>query len=109
MQADMAEKEATGQLEKQDFASELGKQILDQNKAKKKADKKLYQDSINALQVLGEGSLDRDYDQDYEHVYNDSAEDADDEIDTDDDFEEVIQPLNVQKAKAGNGSDQGMR
>lgn len=109
MQADMAEKKATGQLEKHNLASKFGKQMLDEDKAEKKPDVKLFQDSVNALQSIDKEIVDRDYEQDYEHAYNDSAEDADDEIDTDDDYEEIIRPLNIQKAKTGKGSDQGMR
>ena len=109
MQEDMAEKEATGQLENYDLASEFGKQMLDEDRAEEKADAKLSQDSFNALQSIDRDVADRDYEQDYEHAYDDSAEDADDEIDTDDDFGELIQPLNIQKAKTGKGSDQGMQ
>ena len=105
----MAEKEAIGQLEKQNFASELGKQICDQDKAEGKADTKLFQDSINALQALDEGFADRECEECNKHAYHESAEDADDEIDTDDDYEEIIRPLNIKKAKTGKNSDQGMQ
>lgn len=100
----MAEKGAIEQLEKQDLASELGKQNLGQDRTEEKADAKLAQDSTDALEALEIDLLDRDY----EHAYYDSAEDADDEVDTDDDFEEVIHPLNIKKAETGKGSDQGM-
>ncbi|CAF9942256.1 MAG: hypothetical protein ALECFALPRED_009636 [Alectoria fallacina] len=102
----MAEKEAIGQLEKQDFASKLGKQSFDQDKAEGKADTKLFQDSINALQALDQGFADRECEECNEHACHESAEDADDEIDTEDDYEEVIRPLNIKKAKTGEGSEQ---
>lgn len=105
----MAEKEAIGQLEKQDFASKLGKQSFDQDKAEGKADTKLFQDSINALQALDQGFADRECEECNEHACHESAEDADDEIDTEDDYEEVIRPLNIKKAKTGEGSEQGMQ
>ncbi len=101
MKADMAEKEATGELswlEKEDFALKLGQQNLDQDKAENEAAAKSIQDSD------GHGLMDLDY----EHVYYDAAEDADDEIDTDDDYEE-IQPLNIKKAKTGKDNGQGMK
>ena len=101
MRAEMAEKEATGELswlEEQDFAPKLGQQNLDQDKAENEAAAKSIQDTD------GQGFMDLDY----EHVYYDAAEDADDEIDTEDDYEE-IQPLNIKKAKTGKDNDQGMK
>lgn len=100
----MAEKEATGKLEKQDFALELGWQYLEEDKAEKKADTTLSHHSIDALQALREDFVDTDWGQ----VYYDTGEDADDEISTDDDYEE-IHALNVRKAKTSNENDQGMQ
>lgn len=104
MKADMAEDEATGKLEKSNFASELGEQNPDQDKAGEKADAKLLQKANSEAQAVDEGFMDTDY----AHVCYDSAEDADDEIDTDDGYEK-IRPLNIKKIKNGKASDQGMQ
>ena len=105
----MAKKKATEKLQKQEAASELGNQNLNEDKAHEKADAKLLQDSIDAVQALDEDKLDPGLiELGYSQVYNDAAEDADDEFDTgdDDDYLEV-RPLNIKKVKTNGDSDQG--
>ena len=111
MVADMAKKKATKKLEKQDFASELAKQNLTEDKAQEKVDAKLLQDSINALQNLGKDTVDPGVmDVGYSQLCHEDADDADDELETDDDDDyEEVQPLNIKKTKTGKDSDQGMQ
>lgn len=111
----MEKQNATEKLEKQDIALEPGTQNLNEDKALGKADAKLLQDSIKALQVLDEDKVDPDLtDLGYSQLHREAAEDADDEFDTgdddddDDDYEEV-QPLLVKKAKTSIDGDQGMQ
>lgn len=109
----MAKQNATEKLEKQDFALEPGTQKLKKDKALGKADAKLLQDSVKALQALDEDKVDPDLiDLGYRQLHREAAEDADDEFDTedddDDDYEEV-QPLLIKKAKTGIDGDQGMQ
>ena len=103
MTADMAEMEATGKLKAQNFASELGKQKSDRDKAENKADAEFFQD--DKLQELDEKLEDPNF-PDFEHVYYDIAEEADDELDSDHSYEE-IRPLLIKKAKSGKDGDQG--
>ena len=105
----MAKKKAIEKLQKQEAASELKNQNLNEGKAQEKADAKLLQDSIDAVQALDEEKLDPGLiELGYTQVYNDAAEDADDEFDTGDDDDYVeVRPLNIKKAKTGGDSDQG--
>lgn len=108
----MAKQNATEKLEKQDFALEPGMQNLKKDKALGKADAKLLQDSIKALQALDEDKVDPDLiDLGNRQLHREAAEDADDEFDTEDDDDddcEEVQPLLVKKAKTGIDGDQGM-
>lgn len=111
MEADMAEKNATGKLEKQASASQLGEQNHDPENAVEMADAKLLQESTDALQALEEAVADTGLmDPGYGQVYHDAAEDADDELGTDEDNDYVeIPPLNIRKVKTGKDGDQGMQ
>lgn len=106
----MAKQNATEKLDKQDFALEPGTQNLNEDKALGKADAKLLQDSIKALQALDEDKVDPDLiDLGYSQWHHEAAEDADDEFDTEDDSDddddendyEEVRPLLVKKAKTG--------
>ena len=97
----------------QESALEFGKENLDQDMAGEEADRKLLQDSIDALQALSEGLADQGLmDPDYSQMNHDTtedADDADDEFDTDDDDFVEILPLNIKKAETGRASDKGMQ
>ena len=105
----MVKKKAAEKLQKQDVASELGNQNLNEEKAHRKGDAKLLHDSINAVQALNEDKVDPDLiELGYSQVYNDAGEDADDEFDTGDDDDYVeVRPLNIKKAKTSGDGDQG--
>lgn len=111
----MAKQNATEKLDKQDFALEPGTQNLNENKTLGKADAKLLQDSIKALQALDEDKVDPDLiDPGYSQLHREAAEDADDEFDAEDDDDhdhdyEEVRPLLVKKAKTGTDGDQGMQ
>lgn len=107
----MAEKNATAELYKQDFASNPKKENLSPGKAEgtadAKADAKLVQDDDDALFEdlrVAEDILNTD------RKYSDceSAEDADDEISSDNDEYENILPLNIKRAKTGKEVNQGI-
>ena len=111
METNMAEKNATAELYKQDFASNPKKENLSPGKAEgtadAKADAKLVQDDDDALFEdlrVAEDILNTD------RKYSDceSAEDADDEISSDNDEYENILPLNIKRAKTGKEVNQGI-
>ena len=111
METNMAEKKATAELDKQDFASNPKKGNLSQGNeegtADAKADAKLVQDDDDALfedLLVAEDLLDTDR----KYLDCEAAEDADDEISSDDDDYEKILPLSIKKAKTGKEVNQGI-
>ena len=111
MDINIAEKKATGELDKQDSASNPKKENLGLGQAEgiadAKAEAKLVQDDDDALfkdLLVAEDLLDADR----KYLDCEAAEDADNEISSDDDDYEKILPLNIKEAKTGKEVNQGI-
>lgn len=111
MDVNIAEKKATADLDKQDFASNPKKENLGLGQAEgiaeAKAEAKLVQEDDDARfedVLVAEDLLDTDR----KYLDCEAAEDADDGLSShDDDYEEIL-PLNIKKVKTSKKVNQGI-